>query len=175
MILTIQILSIVMPFIGVIVGYFLHYYIELMKEAKQRNKINNLKKNLFWNAFREVYENYIKLIGMNKSLETLGSPYRILTFPEKLENQKFKNLENSEHLDENDNYFIAEMLVLKEKANMINNFLQLKWKDIEFYKTDILINYLVKEIEIFTNLSMQFAHYIKIDFDRFSKSNILKG
>ncbi|MHB8278219.1 MAG: hypothetical protein ACYDIA_11265 [Candidatus Humimicrobiaceae bacterium] len=148
---------------------------ELIKEAKQRKTINNFKKNIFWNAFREVYENYIKLIGINRGLKTLGSAYRISISPEKLENLKFKNLEESVYLNENDNYFIVEMLTLKEKVNIINNFLQVSWKDLELYKTDVLIDYIEKEIEIFTNLSMKFAHYIKIDFNRFLKSNVLNN
>jgi len=169
-----QILIIVIPIITAALGFVGALILEnrrmnkmILQESKNRNQI---VRTIFLQAFNETWKNFVKIIGIEKQLNNLGNPGRVILQPAHLENEKFKKLENCDLLNESEFYIISKFGILSEKVQIMNNHLKLSWPDIQLHSLESLKKYVEDEKKIFNEYSIKFAIAIGINVDEFIKN-----
>jgi len=168
-----KIIIIIIPIITAIIGFAGALILEdrrfkrmVLLDEEKRKKI---VKTLFLKAFNETWKNLIKIIGIEKQLNTLGDPGRLILRPAQLENKKFEKLENCDLLEESEFYIISSFGILSEKVRIMNDHLKLSWADTRFHSLKALKKYVEDEKNIFNEYSLKFAKAIGINVNEFLK------
>jgi len=152
--LTVPIITAILGFVGALIIENKRMKRATLMEEKRRKQV---VRTLFLKAFHEIWKNFVKIIAIAKQLDKLGNPGRLMLKPAQLENQKFKELENSPLLDDKGFYIISKFSVLSEKANILNNHFLITWGDVDFYKLPGMKKYVNDEQKIFFEYSVKFA------------------